>query len=89
MMYEQVADALRPPRSVVVRFPFGQPLGEPDNREQQRVVIEDALHLLRTAAEPGTITLLPYRWGREDYAAIRRDRGDILAGSPTVGVDDG
>ena len=79
MMYRQVADAIRPPRAALVRFPFGQPLGEPGNADQHRVIVEDALNLLLTASEPGTIRPLPYRWRREDYGQIRRQRGDVLA----------
>ena len=75
MMCRQVVDALRPPRVAYSRFPFGQPLGEPGNVDQQRVFIEDALELLTTATEPGTIEALPYRWRLEDYAKIRRERG--------------
>ena len=79
MMYKQVADALKPPRTAYVRFPFGQPLGEPDNADQQRVVVEDALHLLVNATEKGVLQELPYRWRREDYGGIRSQRGNILA----------
>ena len=50
-------------------------MGEPGNADQQRVVIEDVLELLTIATEPGTIEALPYRWRREDYAKIRRERG--------------
>ena len=74
MMYKEMAEKVRPPRVAHVRFPFGRPLGEPTNRDQQRVIIEDALRLLETATEPGTVTSLPYRWRREDYARIRRER---------------
>ena len=74
MMFKEVAEATRPPRVVHVRFPFGRPLGEPGNADQQRVIIEDALHLLETAREPGTVLPLPYRWRREDYAALRARR---------------
>lgn len=88
MMYKQVADALKPPRVAYVRFPFGQPLGEPGNTDQQRVIIEDALQLLNTATEPGNIVPLPYRWRREDYAAIRRERGNILASAAIAASDD-
>ena len=74
MMYRQVADAIRPPRVAYARFPFGQPLGEPGNADQQRVIVEDSLEMLTTATEPGTVEALPYRWRREDYAKIRKDR---------------
>ena len=89
MMYRQVADALRPPRVALVRFPFGQPLGEPGNADQQRVVVEDALHLLLTGTEPGAIEALPYRWRREDYAAIRRQRRNILQSTQVATADGG
>jgi len=75
MMYKQVVDALRPPRVAYARFPFGQPLGEPGNVDQQRVIVEDSLKLLTTASEPGTLEALPYRWRREDYSKIRKERG--------------
>ncbi len=78
-MYRQVADALRPPRVAYVRFPFGQPLGEPDNSDQQRVIVEDALQMLLNATVPGTFNELPYRWRREDYTKIKTQRGDILS----------
>ncbi|MCH7746447.1 MAG: hypothetical protein IIC84_10270 [Chloroflexi bacterium] len=88
MMYKQVADALKPPRAAYVRFPFGQPLGEPDNVNQQRVIIEDTLRMLVSATESGTVDSLPYRWRREDYAEIRRARGNILASAQAVSADD-
>jgi hypothetical protein len=71
-MYKQVVDALWPPRVAYARFLF---VGEPDNVDQQRVVVEDALALLTTATEPGIVEELPYRWRREDYAEIRKERG--------------
>ena len=74
-MYKGIADKVHPPRVAHVRFPFGRPMGEPNNPDQHRVIIEDALHVLETATEPGTIVTLPYRWRREDYAKIRMERG--------------
>ena len=87
MMYRQVADALKAPRTAYVRFPFGQPLGEAGNADQQRVVIEDALRLLVTASKPGIVHPLPYRWRHEDFAAIRAGRGSVLDGVPVPGDD--
>lgn len=80
MGYRRLAHSMKPPRAVYVRFPFGQPLGGPGNADQQRVVIEDALRLVFTAQSPGTVEELPYRWGREDYARLRLERGNTLAG---------
>lgn len=73
-MYREMAAKIRPPRVAHVRFPFGRPMGEPGNHDQQRVIAEDALRLLETATEPGTVVTLPYRWRREDYAGILADR---------------
>lgn len=88
MMYKQVADALQPPRVAYVRYPFGQPLGVPGNADQQRVIVEDSLSVLLRATAPGTLEELPYRWRREDYADIRRQRGNILSAEPVLGSDD-
>lgn len=74
MMLEELARAMKIPRVLSVRFPFGRPFGEPGNSNQQRVVLEDALRLITSAGQPGTVAQAPYRWRREDYAAIRRQR---------------
>jgi hypothetical protein len=79
MMYKGMAEKVQPPRVVNVRFPFGRPMGEPNNPNQHRVIIEDALHILASATEPGSIVELPYRWRREDYARIRSERGALQA----------
>ena len=74
MMYKERAERTCPPRVAHVRFPFGRPLGEPNNPDQHRVIIEDALRILETATEPGSIVELPYRWRREDYSRILSER---------------
>lgn len=74
MMNSGLAEVLQPPRVARVRFPFGRPMGEPGNPDQSRVILEDALEILETATKPGTVVHLPYRWRREDYAQIRKER---------------
>jgi D-proline reductase (dithiol) PrdB len=74
MMFKETEKQIRPPRVVHVRFPFGRPLGEPGNADQQRVIIEDSLEALVNSTTPGTVVELPYSWRREDYAVIRRGR---------------
>ena len=74
MMNSGYSEALQLPRVARVRFPFGRPMGEPNNPDQSRVILEDALEILETATETGTVSWLPYRWRREDYAQIRLDR---------------
>ncbi len=70
----KVPERLKTPRAIVVRFPFGRPLGEPGNQEQHRVIAEDALQLLATAKAPNTIVPLPYRWKRTDFKSILKER---------------
>ncbi|MBI4497030.1 MAG: hypothetical protein HY689_03905 [Chloroflexi bacterium] len=70
----QQPERIRPPRCLLLRYPYGRPFGQPHDVDQQRVLVEDALHLLLTATEPGTIVEMPYRWRREDFAALRRER---------------
>ena len=65
---------MTPPRVAHVKFPFGRPMDEPNNPDQHRVIAEDALGILETAVEPGKVVTLPYRWRREDYAKIRKER---------------
>jgi len=70
----EVMEGIKPPRAVHVRFPFGFTFGEPLATDQQLTIAEDALAALESIQKPGTIIDLPYRWKREDYAAIRRER---------------
>ena len=65
---------VKPPRTLYVKHPYGQPFGQAGNADQQRTIIEDALDLLQSVTEAGTIIHSPYRWRREDFAAIRRQR---------------
>lgn len=51
------------PRAAYVRFPLGNPFGEPHQPAQHHLVLEDLLQLLETAAAP-TVIELPYRWRR-------------------------
>ena len=43
------------PRTLAIEFPFAYTLGLPKHPEQQRRVLLEALSVLESAAEPGTI----------------------------------
>ena len=49
-LLREIAEAVRPPRALVVPFPHGYPLGQPDDPAVQHAVIEAALRLLE---DPG------------------------------------
>ena len=45
-LLRNVAERVRPPRSLLVPFPHGYPLDQPDQPERQTAVITTALELL-------------------------------------------
>ena len=52
-LLREIAEAVRPPRALLVPYPLGYPLGAPDDTAGQLLVIEAALGLLeREAARP-------------------------------------
>ena len=62
-----IAEKVRPPRVVDLKWPFGHPLGEPFNRAQQLSVVHYALRALYTVEEPGTILEPGWAWRRHTY----------------------
>jgi len=62
IMRREVAENVKPPRALFVKFPFGAPLGPAGDVETQRGVIVEALSVLTSAAEPGTIVDSPRAW---------------------------
>lgn len=75
----QQPERIKPPRVLFLKYPFGQPFGQPNNVDQQRVLVEDSLGLLETVTEAGTIVRSPYRWRRVDFTAIRKERAAAKA----------
>ena len=60
------------PRTLGVEFPFSQTLGQPYNVAQQMRVIRQALHILETATEPGTIVHSDEVWPVEQKTAYKQ-----------------
>lgn len=46
VLVREIAEAVRPPRALCVPFPFGYPLGKPNDAETQRRVMMRAFALL-------------------------------------------
>lgn len=61
-MFREVAELIIPPRTINVNFPFGAPFGDPNNKELQLKVINEALNMLEFTEKPGEIKDLPYDW---------------------------
>ena len=64
------AEKMGAPRTLAVEFPFGHILGQPGNREQQMKVIHQALAVLDTAEEPGTIVHSQEKWSTSHEEAL-------------------
>jgi hypothetical protein len=63
----EIAEKVRPPRAVHLKWPFGHPLGEPGNLLQQTNVVHYALRALYEITTPGTILDPPWPWRRMRY----------------------
>jgi D-proline reductase (dithiol) PrdB len=63
----EIAEKVRPPRVVHLKWPFGHPLGERGNEAQQASVIHYALRALYDIDTPGTILDPPWPWRRMQY----------------------
>jgi hypothetical protein len=51
-------------RAAYLRFPTGNPMGEPHRPDQARTILRAVLEVLETADGPEFIVQLPYRWRR-------------------------
>lgn len=50
------------PRVAAIEFPFGRPLGQPNDTATQRAVLRATLDALRDTAAPGMVIHLPFEW---------------------------
>jgi D-proline reductase (dithiol) PrdB len=61
-----ITSLVKPPRAVFVNFPLGHQCGKPDDPTGQRAIVREALRLLETVTEGGTLLRLPVRWREDD-----------------------
>ena len=62
VMNRDIAENVRIPRALHVRFPYGAPLGPGGDHDTQMSVITEALDLLVSATAPGTIIESRVEW---------------------------
>lgn len=67
-----VSANIKPPRTVLVRFPFGQPFGAPFDRETHKEILAECLVHVKSIREPGEIAELGLRW-RDTFAKGLRE----------------
>jgi hypothetical protein len=65
VMRREVAQNVKPPRTLFVRFPLGAPCGPANDEKTHRTVMQQALNLLAKAREPGTVVDSPLQWKRD------------------------
>ena len=61
-----ISSLVKPPRAAFVSFPLGHQCGKPDDPAGQRAILREALRLLETATEGGTLLRVPVRWREDD-----------------------
>lgn len=64
VMRKETAQNVKPPRALFVHFPMGAPLGPAKDIETHHKVLQQALGVLETARQPGTIVDSPLQWKR-------------------------
>tara|TARA_Y100001970_G_scaffold293672_1_gene442180 strand:+ start:8588 stop:8860 length:273 start_codon:yes stop_codon:yes gene_type:complete len=64
-MKPEITYYVQVPRSAHIRFPLGNPIGEANKIDDQKIVVHDLLRLFEIIQLPGTIFELPYRWKRK------------------------
>lgn len=63
-------ESVKPPRTLFLRWPMGHAMGEVGFKEQQTLILKDALELLFSATESGLISKPKYRWRRHEDLKI-------------------
>ena len=61
-MIPDLSAAAGAPRVAAIEFPFGRPLGQPNDAATQRAVLHATLDALQGASRPGTVVHLPFAW---------------------------
>lgn len=62
-MRHDITFGIKVPRALWVRFPLGNPFGEPNQPDQHHLVLKSLLQVLETAKSP-TFAEFPVRWRR-------------------------
>ncbi|MCA8926688.1 MAG: hypothetical protein KDC18_01370 [Alphaproteobacteria bacterium] len=67
---------VKPPRSLFVNHPMGNPFGRPDDTEGQTAVLRAALRLVAECDEAGALIDFPTEWGEPFEFRIRETPKD-------------
>lgn len=67
---KSVCENIKPPRTVLVRFPFGQIFGAPFDVVTQKEVLAECLIHIKSIREPGEIAQLDLKWNESIQRAL-------------------
>ena len=73
---QDIVETAGVPRFVFVDYPLGNPLGRPDNADEQRFTVEAALELLTSAVAPRMTRRLDLDWGSDEWRSVFMHVGD-------------
>lgn len=85
-LYE-LSRGFKPPRTVFLDFPLGCTAGKPNEPEQQRQILRDALRLAPKFGEPWRIMELPYHFspdGNRHWEEVVKDMYRKGQGATTI-----
>lgn len=67
-----LTELIRPPRSLFVNFPMGNPFGPPGDAATQRRILTTALELAQADVAAGSIIDLPDDWPTDFTAKVEK-----------------
>jgi hypothetical protein len=71
-----ITRAVNPPRAAFLDYPLGHTTGKPHQPELQREILVQALASFTSMTIPGSVKILPFRWGDEDWKRTAMMDGD-------------
>jgi D-proline reductase (dithiol) PrdB len=75
---KSVLKNVRPPRTVLVRFPFGQVFGAPFDAASQKEILTECLIHIKSIKEPGEIAEFAFRW-QDSVKRAMASKPDLMA----------
>ena len=70
-----ITRAVQPPRTAFLDYPLGHTTGKPHEPALQRDILLQALAAFTALTEPGSITMLPFRWSEDQAWQATAQRG--------------
>ena len=71
-----ITRSVNPPRAAFLDYPLGHTTGKPHEPELQRAILREAIDAFTSLRVPGSVKMLPFRWGDEDWKRTAMGGGD-------------